>query len=61
MPISIGQTARLKQPVIQGEVVDTGFNKTAGELEHLVSFTDGNSEPQQRWFLESQLETVDEQ
>lgn len=61
MSIAIGQQARLKQPVVQGEVVDTNFNKTASELEHLISYTDADGELQQRWFLESQLETVDAQ
>lgn len=57
--INIGQTARLVQPVIQGEVIDTRFNKTAGELEHLVSFADAQGDAQERWFLASQLETVE--
>ena len=56
--IEIGTQARLKQPVIQGEVLDTNFNKSAGELEHLVSFVDVNGEAQERWFLASQLEAA---
>lgn len=57
--IEIGQQARLIQPVIQGEVKDTQFNKTASELEHLVSYTDADGEVQERWFLASQLEAAE--
>lgn len=57
--IQIGQHARLVQPVIQGEVKDTQFNKTAGELEHLISWTDAEGETQERWFLASTLEAVE--
>lgn len=57
--INVGQQARLIQPVIQGEVIDTRFNKTAGELEHLVSYTDAEGEVQERWFPASQLEAVE--
>lgn len=56
--INIGQTARLVQPVIQGEVTDTRFNKDANELEHLVSYTDAEGEVQSRWFPASSLEVV---
>lgn len=57
--IDVGQQARLVQPVIQGEVTDTRFNKDAKELEHLVSWTDAEGETQERWFLASQLEAVE--
>lgn len=57
--INVGQQARLIQPVIQGEVIDTRFNKTSGELEHLVSYTDAEGEVQERWFLASNLEAVE--
>lgn len=58
MPLSEGQTARLKQPIIEGPVLDTRYNKDAKELEHLLSYTDAHGEPCQRWFLASQLEEV---
>lgn len=54
--IEVGQQARLKQPVIQGEVTDTRFNKSAGELEHLLLYPDADGEMQERWFLASDLE-----
>ncbi len=57
--IEVGQQARLIQPVIQGEVTDTRFNKTAGELEHLVAYTDKDGEVQERWFLASELEVAE--
>lgn len=57
--IEVGQQARLVQPVIQGEVTDTRFNKEAKELEHLVVFNDANGDAQERWFLASQLEAVE--
>lgn len=56
--IKEGQRARLIQPVIEGEVIDTKFNKDAGELEHLLSYADASGEPHQRWFLASQLEAA---
>lgn len=56
--IEIGQNARLIQPVIEGEVKDTQFNKSAGELEHLLAYIDGEGEVQERWFLASQLEVT---
>lgn len=57
--IEFGQQARLVQPVIQGEVTDTRFNKDAKELEHLVVWNDTEGQPQERWFLASQLEAVE--
>ena len=58
MSVSIGQTARLVQPVVQGEVIDTRFNKDAGKLEHLLSYTDADGETHERWFIETELEAV---
>lgn len=56
--IQVGQTARLVQPVVQGEVKDTQFNKGASELEHLIEYVDADGETHTRWFLASQLEVV---
>lgn len=53
-----GQQVRLIQPVLQGEIIDTRYNKDAKELEHLVAYPDAEGETQERWFLESQLEGV---
>ena len=52
-----GQTVRLKQPVIQGDIKDTRFNKEVRQLEHLVEYGE-DGETHTRWFLESQLEAV---
>jgi hypothetical protein len=59
--MKVGNTVRLKQPSISGEILDTQYNKTAMELEHLVPWTDSEGEVQQRFFLESTLELVGEQ
>lgn len=56
MTIAIGQQAKLVQPVVAGEVIDTRFNKEAGKLEHLLSFVGADGEVNQRWFLETDLE-----
>ena len=56
--IQIGSVARLIQPVVQGEVVETRYSKDAGELEHLISFTDAAGEAHERWFPASHLEAV---
>ena len=56
--MKIGNTVRLIQPVIQGEIVDTTFDKGVGKLQHLVAWTDETGERQQRWFSEEQLEVA---
>jgi len=59
MTLKVGQTTRLIQPVIEGEIVDTRYNKDAKELEHLLSWEDAGGDQQTRWFLESELENTD--
>ncbi len=56
-----GDKVRLRAPVIEGGVADIQFNKGAGELEYLVTYSDSNGEEQTRWFVESDLETVNAQ
>ncbi len=52
-----GDGVRLKQPVVQGSVLDTRYNKDAECLEHLLEYKDKKSgETHQRWFLETDLE-----
>lgn len=58
--IVIGESARLKQPTIQGKVVDTRYNKDHEEVEHELSYVDASGETQSRWFLSSELEKLDE-
>lgn len=58
MSIAIGQQAKLIQPVVAGDVVDTRFNREAGQLEHLLNFPDADGEIHQRWFLASDLKAV---
>lgn len=55
-----GQTVRLIQPVIQGQISDTRYNKEAKCLEHLVGWTDANGNVHERWFTETELELIDE-
>lgn len=57
--MEIGTQARLKQPEVKGEVLDTRYNKDGKELEHLLSFTDADGETHERWFLQSQLEDAE--
>jgi len=58
MSIKIGQHAKLVQPVVQGEVKDTRFNKDKSQLEHLLVYVGADGEQHERWFLESELEAV---
>jgi hypothetical protein len=58
MSLEMGQQARLIQPVVEGEIIDTEYDKDAKQLKHLVAYTDADGESQTRWFLESQLEEV---
>ncbi len=57
MAIEVGKTARLIQPVVQGEILDTQYNKETKELEHLLAWEE-NGEPQKRWFSGKLLEAV---
>lgn len=58
MSVEIGNTVRLKQPVIQGPVIDTEYDKDAKCLRHLVEYTDEAGNTHNRWFSESELEVV---
>lgn len=57
MAIEVGKTARLIQPEVKGEILDTQYNKESKELEHLLVWEE-NGKPQQRWFPEKHLEVV---
>lgn len=56
--MEIGKTVRLVQPVVQGEIIDTEYDKDTKQLRHLLSWVDADGETQNRWFTESQLELV---
>ena len=60
MSLETGQNVRLKAPVIQGPIKDTEYDKDAKTLRHLVEYSDLQGETHQRWFLETDLELVDE-
>lgn len=58
MSITVGANAKLIQPTITGEVLDTRYNKEAAQLEHLLEYPDADGEVHQRWFLASELEAA---
>jgi len=63
MALEEGKRARLKQPTVEGVVVDVQYNKKERCLEHCLEWTtdvnnDGVVETHRRWFLESDLEEV---
>ena len=63
MALEEGKRARLKQPTVEGVVVDVQYNKQERCLEHCLEWTtdinnDGVLETHHRWFLESELEEV---
>jgi hypothetical protein len=58
--MEIGKTVKLKQPVVQGVIIDTEYDKGAKELKHLVELKDEEGDPKPVWFLESQLELQDD-
>lgn len=53
-----GNEVRLVQPVIQGVIIDTEYDKDAKQLRHLVEWSNESGEGQKRWFVESELEVV---
>lgn len=58
MSLEIGKQARMIQPVVAGEIIDTEYDKDAKELRHLLRYEDADGEEQTRWFRESQLQEV---
>lgn len=59
--MEIGQKARLIQPVIQGKIVDTVYDKKVKSLSHLLDYEDQFGNRHQRWFLDSQLEEINDE
>jgi len=57
MSVEIGDAVRFKAPVIEGEIIDTVYDKEKKELRHLVEWAE-NEDTHSRWFLESELEAV---
>ena len=54
--MEIGNQVKLIQPVIQGEIKDTEYNKDSKELQHLLEWQDSAGNLCSRWFKESELE-----
>ena len=55
--MKIGNSVRLVQPTIGGTIIDTEYDKSSHELRHLVEWEE-DGVIHQRWFTESQLETM---
>ena len=53
-----GDKAKLVQPVIQGLILDTEYDKDKEQLKHLLEYKDVDGEVKQRWFAEDELEGV---
>ena len=56
--MEIGNSVRLIQPVVKGEIKDTEYDKGEKQLRHLVEWKDESGDVHTRWFNESQLEVV---
>jgi hypothetical protein len=56
--LKVGVTARLKQPVVAGEISDARYSKERAQMEFLMDYIGADGEPHSRWFLESELEKV---
>jgi hypothetical protein len=53
-----GNTVRLMQQVVEGDIVSTRYNEETEGLEHLVEWQDNQNDTHQRWFAEVELEEV---
>lgn len=53
-----GNKVRLIQPVIEGVIIDTEYDKEAKRLRHLLKYADAEGQTQMRWFYESELEMI---
>jgi hypothetical protein len=58
MDFKQGDMVRQKVPLISGPIQDIQFNKSAGELEYLLAYTDSDGNNHFRWFVQSDLEAV---
>lgn len=57
--MEINSFVRLIQPIIQGQIKDTQYNKDGRCLEHLVEWVDSEGDTHSRWFNEVELEIVE--
>ncbi len=63
MAIKLGtDVQQIVKPPIAGKVVQRRFHEGADQMEYLVEWPDDDSDadlaPQQRWFLESEIQEV---
>lgn len=61
MGIKKGDTAQLKQPVIEGVVLKRRINPGKDEIEMLLEFTDADDQLHRVWFEADQLEKVEKE
>ncbi|MFL5900884.1 MAG: hypothetical protein ACJ75S_06760 [Solirubrobacterales bacterium] len=62
MAIEQGVRVRQKVPVIEGEVIDVEYDKSAKQLRYLVEYEsapDEDGDTKTRWFTESEIEEVE--
>lgn len=58
--MKIGDSAKLIQPVVSGQIIDTEYDKENLCLRHCLEWADASGNTSQRWFIESELEAVNE-
>jgi len=56
--MKIGAKVGIKQPVLEGKVVDVEWDKKAEELRAKVSYKNDEGQQHERWFSESELKGV---
>lgn len=54
--LKVGAGAKLRQPVIVGDIIDARYNQDQKQMEFALSYRGPGNEPHLRWFLESELE-----
>lgn len=55
MGLKIGQKAKLKVFVPEGEVIDTRYDTEAEKLQHLLEYVGADGESHQVWFWGDEL------
>lgn len=49
---------KIKYTLLTGTIAGAAVDNTTFEMQYLVAYNDNNGEPQQRYFLEAQLEAA---
>ena len=53
-----GDKAKIVQPVIEGTIIDTEYDKEKLQLKHLFEYKNADGEDTQRWCTEAELEQL---